>query len=306
MGQATGGRAAALLAVAAVVTGLAAGTAPGTAEAKDPIVGTMSTYTTVYEDTLLDVARNFDLGFVELVAANPGVDPWLPGAGVELILPTAHLYPEGPRKGVVINLTEMRLYYFTNPDGDPETHPIGIGQEGKVTPLGTTTIVRKVANPTWYPPPSIRAEKPGLPAVVAPGPDNPMGSHALYLGIPLVRIHGTNQPFAVGRRVTHGCIRLYPEDIKRMYEIVPIGTQLTVVDQAIKLGWVQGELYLEVHPSKDQIDQLETEKVLVPEIADGLLEKAQAAAGTQAERLDLSAVLQAGLERRGYPIRITR
>lgn len=276
------------------------------AAAVGPMIGEMTSYVTVYEDTLLDIARHFDLGFVELVAANPEIDPWLPGAGKELILPTAHLLPDAPHRGVVINLTEMRLYYFPQPEAEPETHPIGIGQEGKLTPLGTTKIMRKVANPTWYPPPSIRAEKPELPAVVPPGPDNPMGAHAFYLGWPLVRVHGTDKPFAVGRRVTHGCIRLYPEDIEHLYNIVPVGTALTVVDQPVKLGWVDGELYLEVHPSKNQVDQLEEEQKLVPELAEGLIGMASTAAGDQASRLDFGAILQASLERRGYPIRITR
>jgi len=219
--------------------------APAHATGND-IIGEVSTYTTEHEDTLLDVARKFDLGFVELVAANPGVDPWLPGEGVTLLLPTAHILPDAPKKGIVVNLTEMRLYYYRTAGQPPETHPVGIGSEGNNTPVSSTTVVRTQANPVWYPPAAIRAEKPELPAMVPAGPDNPMGMFALYLGFPggNWRIHGTNQPFAVGRRVTHGCMRLYPEDIEDMFHKVSPGTSVTIVDQPVKVGWDNGELYI--------------------------------------------------------------
>lgn len=281
---------------------------PAQSSAAGDIIGEVSTYTTAHEDTLLDVARKFDLGFVELVAANPGVDPWLPGEGVTLLLPTAHILPDAPKKGIIVNLTEMRLYYYRQPGSPPETHPVGIGSEGNNTPVSSTTVTRKMANPVWYPPAAIRAEKPELPAMVPAGPDNPMGLFALYLGFPggNWRIHGTNQPFAVGRRVTHGCMRLYPEDIEDMFHKVNPGTTVTIVDQPIKVGWDNGELYMEVHPSKAQADQLEEEHQMSEEVADGALALAIKAAGDAASRIDEPTVLRAAMERRGYPIRITQ
>lgn len=278
------------------------------AHADSAIVGTVSTYVIEHDDTLLDVARRFDIGFVALVAANPGVDPWLPGEGLTVLLPTAHILPDAPHRGLVINLTEMRLYYYRQPGAEPETHPVGIGSEGKDTPLGSTTIVRKQANPTWYVPASIRAEKPELPAVMPPGPDNPMGLYALYLGFTggSFRIHGTNQPFAVGRRVTHGCMRLYPEDIEDLFRKVDPGTPVTFVDQPVKVAWQDGELYMEVHPSKAQADQLEEEHQMMDEPAVGAVDLAIKAAGEARDRLDLPTIERISLERRGYPIRITQ
>jgi len=272
---------------------------------RSDIIGEMSTYVTKYEDTLPDIGVRFNIGFIELVAANPGVDPWVPGAGREIILPTAYILPDAPRRGIIVNLTEMRVYYFPKV-GAPETHPIGIGRDDEaVTPLGITQITRKAADPTWYPPASVRAEKPELPGVVPPGPDNPLGKYAFYLGFPLVRMHGTNKPYGVGRRVSHGCIRMYPDSIEHLYQVVPVGTQVNVIDQPIKFGWWQGDLYIEVSPSKHQADELETQKVLIPDLPEGLLDLATKALGDQADRLDLGTLLQAGIERRGYPIRIT-
>ncbi|MEI8393716.1 MAG: L,D-transpeptidase family protein [Rhodospirillaceae bacterium] len=276
--------------------------------AGEDMIGSIGTYVTAHEDTLLDVARRFDLGFVELVAANPGVDPWIPGEGTTLLLPAAHILPDAPHTGIVVNLTEMRLYYYRQAGLPPETHPVGIGSEGNNTPIASTTVQRKMANPVWYPPAAIRAEKPELPAMVPAGPDNPMGMFALYLGFPggNWRIHGTNQPFAVGRRVTHGCMRLYPEDIEDMFHKVSPGTRVTIVDQPIKIGWSNGELYIEVHPSKAQADQLEEEHAMTEEPAVGALELATKAAGEAISRLDEPTIMRAALERKGYPIRITQ
>jgi len=270
------------------------------------IIGQMGFYITTYEDTLLEVGRRFSLGFVELVAANPGVDPWVPGDGQRLILPTAHIVPDGPRRGLIVNLTEMRMYYFDRPDGPPKTFAIGVGREGWGTPVGTTRVVRKLANPAWYPPASIRAENPRLPGMVPPGPDNPLGSYALYLGIPGYLIHGTNKPYGVGRRVSHGCLRMYPEDIANLFPAVPTGTPVTIVQQQAKFAWFDGELYVEIHPTPDQADRLESHQRAEPVVMQGLLDQAYEAAGERKDRLDLDRLLQANLETRGYPIRITR
>ncbi len=289
-----------------VALGLGLPGTPGWADVT--MLGALQTYTTTHDDTLLDVARKNDLGFVELVAANPGLDPWVPGEGVTLLLPTAHLLPDGPKQGIVVNLTEMRLYYYRTPGELPETHPVGIGSEGNNTPVSSTRITHKTANPIWVPPASIRKEKPELPAVVAAGPDNPMGLFALYLGFPggNWRIHGTNEPYAVGRRVTHGCMRLYPEDIEDLFNKVSPGTQVTIIDQPVKVAWVDGELYIEVHPTKQQADELEETHHMTEEVATEALPLAIKAVGDAVARLDEPTVLRAARERRGYPIRITQ
>lgn len=221
--------------------------------ADSQLVGERMSIRTTYDDTFVALARKYNLGFNELVEANPGVDPWLPGEGTEVILPTQFILPNAPRVGVVINLPELRLYYF--PDGEEGrviTHPISIGRMDWGTPLGVTSIQSKVMNPTWYPPQSIRdeheADNRPLPAVVPPGPDNPLGNHALRLGLPGYLIHGTNKPSGVGMRVTHGCIRMFPEDIEALFKTIPVGTPVRIVNQPIKLGRNGADFYVEAHP----------------------------------------------------------
>ena len=148
------------------------------------IIGVQETYKTRYEDSLVDLARAHGLGYTEIVAANPGIDPWVPGADKEIVLPKAHILPEGPRDGILINLADQRMYLF-RPDGKTiDSVPLGIGNEGWDTPKGSTKVVRKQKNPTWYVPKSVREDQPELPAIVRPGPDNPLGSRAVYLGGP--------------------------------------------------------------------------------------------------------------------------
>ena len=221
-------------------------------DANDSVVGRNQVYIARYEDTLLDIARRFGMGLAELRLANPGVDTWLPGEGTAIRLPSRFVLPEVPRSGLVINVAEMRIYYYPDDESVVRTWPISIGRIGWETPLGETSIVRKKAYPTWYPPESIREEaaRSGdpLPRVVGPGPDNPLGSHALYLGFPQYLIHGTNKPFSIGMRVSHGCVRMYPEHIVELYELVETGTPVTLVHQGVKAGWSGDQLYLEVHP----------------------------------------------------------
>ena len=197
------------------------------------IIGKITHYVTREDDTLLDLARWNGLGYTEMIAANRGIDPWVPGAGVKLTIPGAHILPDAPREGVVLNLADQRLYVFNAEDGTVESVPIGIGKSAWNTPTGRTKVVRKRANPTWYVPKSIRKEDPELPAVVRPGPLNPLGHFAIDLGWPSYLLHGTNRPYGVGRRVSHGCVRLYPEDIARLFIRIPIGVPVTVVDQEI-------------------------------------------------------------------------
>ncbi|HCS64819.1 MAG TPA: hypothetical protein DIW64_12500 [Cellvibrio sp.] len=212
-------------------------------------------------DTLVDVARANDLGFDEIIAANVGVDAWLPEEGSIIVLPYKNLLPDAPRKGIVINVAEMRLYYFPKPKDHQQptvvTFPVSVGRDDWNTPLITTKVIKKIVNPVWHPPKSIREEHASegdyLPDVVESGADNPLGLYALYLGAHSYLIHGTNKEFGIGMSVTHGCIRLYPEDIQYLYENVKIGTLVHIVNQPYKVGWADGALYLEVHQRTEAI-----------------------------------------------------
>ena len=228
---------------------------------RDEMFGAVQVISAHYEDTFVAFAQKYNVGYEALKRANPGVDPWLPGEGTRVVIPTQFVLPHAPQRGIVVNIAELRLYYF--PDDGPGgasangkhrvvTYPISIGQLDWSTPLGTTKVTGKVLNPSWYPPQSIRDEHAArddvLPRVVPPGPDNPLGSHALRLAIPSYLIHGTNMPSGIGMRVTHGCIRMFPWDIEALYKVVPIGTPVTIVNQPYKLGWTEQGLYLEAHP----------------------------------------------------------
>lgn len=286
------------------LAGAAAGS--GGALAGDDLIGALGHHRIAEGDTLVDLAVRTGLGYVELVAANPGVDPWVPAPGTTIVLPTAHLLPDAPRRGIVINLPEMRLYFFPPAGGAVTTVPLGIGKSGRETPLGHTEVVAKREHPVWVPPPSIRAERPGLPEAVPPGPDNPLGAFALDLGWPNYVIHGTNKPYGIGRRVSHGCIRLYPGDIAALFDEVAVGTPVTVVDQPVKLGWSGADLYLEVHTTQAQADRLEAEGRFLPQPIPRLEARVAAAAGSEADRIDWEAVRAAAEARRGVPVRVTR
>lgn len=220
------------------------------------VVGHVQVTVARHEDTLPDIARRFNIGYEEIIRANPGVDPWLPGEGRRIALPTRFVLPDAPREGIVINLASMRLFYYP-PRQDKQapvevvTHPIGIGKVGWQTPEGRTKIVSRVKDPTWTPPQSVRREhaKDGdpLPAKVPPGPDNPLGRHMMRLGWPSYLMHGTNKPYGVGMRASHGCIRLYPEDISRLFEAVPLNTPVTVVNQPYLLGWEGDVLFVQAY-----------------------------------------------------------
>ncbi|HEX4153051.1 MAG TPA: L,D-transpeptidase family protein [Steroidobacteraceae bacterium] len=219
------------------------------------IVGYVQKTTIGTDDTLSDIARRFDVGYDELVVANPGVDPWIPGVGREVIVPTQFVLPAAPHEGVVVNLAAMRIFYYpSHKKGEPQvvyTHPIGIGRVGWRTPEGTTRIVAREKDPVWVVPASVRKEHAEdgdkLPAVVPAGPDNPLGAYAFRLSWPSYLIHGTNKPYGVGMRTSHGCMRLYPEDIAEFFDMIPIGTKVTVVDQPYLFGWRDGALYLQAY-----------------------------------------------------------
>ncbi|MCB1783693.1 MAG: L,D-transpeptidase family protein [Alphaproteobacteria bacterium] len=270
-------------------------------------VGDMQERKAVYEDTLVHLAREYNLGFVEIRAANQGLDPWIPGTGAKVVIPTRHLLPDVPREGVVINLPEMRLYAFVNGDKAPDTYPIGIGREGLSTPMGETTVVRKVVGPVWRPTPRMREEHPELPEAVYPGPDNPMGTNALYLGWPQYAIHGTNKPYGIGRRVSSGCIRMYPEAILKLYPKIPVGTPVNVINQPIIAAWIDDSLYLEAHPTVDQSMDLEnTGDFKAEDLTKDEIAYIRRVAGDRVEDLNWPRIRRAVRERNGYPVRVAK
>lgn len=227
----------------------------------DTVVGQDQTVKTVYEDTLYDLARKYSLGSEEIIRVNPGVDPWVPGADKDLVVPGRHILPPGPHEGIVVNLPEHRLYYYPKPRrGAPIeviSYPVSIGKMDWRTPLGLTRVIQKEKNPTWFPPESVRKEHAEagdpLPPKVGPGPDNPLGAYAMRLaaGNGSYLIHGTNNPIAVGLAVTHGCVRMYPSDVEALFPLIPIGTPVRLVNVPVKVAWVEGELLLEAHPPVD-------------------------------------------------------
>ncbi len=283
-----------------------AAVAPTPVFATEDWIGRFEYYQIMGQKNLLQVARLNGLGYIELLAANPGIDPWVPERGRTLVLPKAHLLPDAPRRGIVINLAEMRLYFFRKKSDPVLTFPIGIGRMGRETPTGVTHVRAKRKNPTWMPPASIRAERPGLPSEVPPGPRNPLGHYALNLAWQGYVIHGTNRPYGIGRRVSSGCIRLYPEDIALLFRLVSVGTQVAIVYQPVKLGWSNGELYMEVHPTAAQSDELEARGWFTPAAIRTLDDQVRNAAGTTSYRVAWDIVYDAARKRRGVPVRITR
>jgi L,D-transpeptidase ErfK/SrfK len=268
------------LAAAAVLSAPAMAAVYTLEDGAGAIFGREERVTTVDEDTLYDIARRFGLGSEEIVRVNPDIDPWLPRADRSVVIPGQRMLPSGPHEGIVVNLPEHRLYYYPKtPKGQPQlvyTYPVSIGKMDWHTPLGKTRIVDKREKPSWTPPESVRKEHmergDPLPAVVPPGPDNPLGEYAMRLGLKgSYLIHGTNNPLAVGMAVTHGCIRMYPEDIEELFPLVPVGTPVYLVNEPVKVAMIGGELLLETHPAVDAQGQ-----TVEPDLAvfEGLLEKA--------------------------------
>ncbi|HUL82341.1 MAG TPA: L,D-transpeptidase family protein [Gammaproteobacteria bacterium] len=279
------------------------------------LIGETQVLFTRYENTFPAIGREFDLGFDELRAANAAVDPWLPGEATPVYLPTQTVLPDAPREGIVINVPAMRLYYFTAENGGAATpkapaarvttHPVGIGAEGWATPIAEAKVSGKVRDPVWYVPASVRKEHASwgekLPSVVPPGPDNPLGEFALTLSLPSYLIHGTNKPAGVGMRSSHGCIRLYPEDIEELFGRVARGTHVQIVNQPVLAGWRDGVLYLEVHrPLAEETRDLnaEAERALA-----AALERAGRAGSAE---IDHALVGKIAAEQRGVPFPVLR
>lgn len=208
------------------------------------------------EQTLLDIARAHNVGYKEIRMANPEVSVWAPRPGTEVVIPARRILPEAPREGIVVNLAGMRLYYYSGADV-VETYPVSVGRDGFATPVGVTRTTVKVEDPSWTPPASMREEAAArgepVPEVVPPGPDNPLGEHAILLGLPSYLIHGTNRPDGVGMRVSRGCIRMFPEDIESLFERVPAGTKVNIIDQPFKAGWSEaGVLFVQSFPQLEE------------------------------------------------------
>jgi L,D-transpeptidase ErfK/SrfK len=274
-------------------------------QATDPAWAGVETHIASHEDTLIDLAVEHNLGFIELAMANPGVDPWLPGEGTPIVLPKLHLPPDAQPRGIVLNLPEQRLYHY---EGGRllRSYAIGIGRDGHATPIGSTTVVRKQANPTWYPTASARQDDPTLPAAVPPGPDNPLGNRAMYLGWTGYLIHGTNKEYGIGRRASRGCIRMYSDDAIALYDRVRPGTPVTVIDQPVKVGWLGNELYIEASPTISQVRHWKENGSRAPTQAGDVRRLVLKKAGAAADRIDWATVDRAVRERRGIPTRITR
>jgi L,D-transpeptidase ErfK/SrfK len=287
------------------------------------VLGELQVTTSRYEDTIPDIARRFDLGFDEVANANPGVDPWLPGAGTRIVLPTQFVLPDAPHEGIVVNLAALRLYWFPKPGKDGRrvvyTYPLGIGKVGWATPEGTTKVVSKRKDPYWTPPASVRKEHKEegdpLPARVPPGPDNPLGNRAMNLGWPTYLIHGTNKPAGVGVRASHGCIRMLPEDVEQLYEMVPVGTKVTVVNQPIVFRWQRDALYVQSYPPHEELLDAKARKKRSksggpPEphthLDDVLRAKLQKAVEPHGATIDWALVDQVISEARGVAVPVTR
>ena len=277
------------------------------------IVGVVQKTRATKEDTLTDIARRFNVGYEEIVRANPGVDPWLPGENREIIIPSQFILPNAPREGIVINAAAMRLFYYPKvKEGEQQyvhTYPIGIGKVGWKTPEGVTKLVRKQKDPTWRPTASIikehlkeRGEK--LDPVIGPGPDNPLGRYAFYLGWPTYMVHGTNKPAGVGLRSSHGCIRLYPEDIAVLFETAPLGTPLRVVNQPFLFGWHDGALHIQAFDVLED-DPRDWKKAQAKLLNKAMAERIQKELAARKEKIDWDAVARLSHEPRGIPVSVT-
>lgn len=268
----------------------------GYVKPEETVIGTEQLYVIQGGESLYEVAREYGLGIDELTRANPGVDPWIPLKGTPVRMPTQWILPDTSDEGIVINLAEPRLYYFFQASGIKMviTFPIGIGRIGHESPTGVYTVVEKLTNPSWYPPPSARAENPLYPKVIPPGPENPLGEYWLGLSLPGYGIHGTNRPWSLGRDVTRGCIRMYPEDIQWLFEKVPAGTRVEIVRQPIKVGRRNQKVYVE-------LDGQETDEHILTQETFQILKQH----GKAYQEVDPNSFHRAMRSRFGLPIRVS-
>ena len=272
---------------------------------KTDIIGLNTFYTTKHEDTLIEIARINGISFADILSVNGDMDPWIPGKDNKLLIPKQHILPFGKREGIIINIGDLRLYYFQE-NNIIKTFPIGIGRSGWETPLGNAIIIDKKENPIWIPPESVREEDPELPKVVAAGPDNPLGTRAIYLSMPSYLLHGTNKPYGVGMKVSHGCIRLYPEHIEELYNLVKINTKVNIIDQPVKSGWLNDELFIEVHKLPKYVRENSKSSENNQNLLPLAYEITQKAAGLEILKVDWDKVKIAVKEAKGIPVRISK
>ena len=270
------------------------------------LIGEDLQYVIKDKDTLIDVARTYGISFADILSANGDMDPWLPQIDKNIIIPKRHIMPTVKRDGIIINLGDLRIYFFDK-NKLIDSYPIGIGRSGWETPTGIAKVIEKKINPYWVPPESVREEDPTLPKVVAPGEDNPLGSRAIYLSIPSYLIHGTNKPYGVGMKVSHGCIRMYPEHVESLFDLVNVGTRVNIINQPIKVGWDNNELYIEVHElpkyaSENREVFVKDRKSLYP-IATKAIQKV---AGVKITVVDWKKVFSSVIEAKGIPIKISK
>jgi L,D-transpeptidase ErfK/SrfK len=284
-----------------------------TVAADEDIVGTVQVTHASAQDTLPDIARRFNVGYEEIVRANPGVDPWLPGEGRSIVVPTRFVLPDAPREGIVINVAAMRLFYYpAHKKGEPQTvytYPIGIGKVGWSTPMGTTRITSHKKDPVWRPSAALRKDHfndngEELAAMVPPGPDNPLGKYEMTLGWPSYLIHGTNKPYGIGLRSSHGCMRMYPEDIEKLYNMVPDGLPVRVVNQPFLFGWHDRQLYLQAYTvlEDDARDWTHAQQKLLSKGLAAHIQKELKSSGSQINWDSVAAVTH---EPRGVPVPVT-
>lgn len=264
-----------------------------------PLVGQVQSYRVRKGDTLLDIAREAGLGYRELQDANPSVDQWVPQPDAKVVVPTRFIVPRSGYRGLVVNVPEMRMYMFPRKAKAGQRVPVrtwavSIGLAKSPSPLGRFTVRAKDRNPTWHVPDSIYREMdPPRRRVVRPGPDNPLGEYRLRLSHGTYSIHGTNIPWSIGRETTHGCVRLYPEDLEVLYPLVPVGTPAEFVYEPVKLGELGGQVYIEVHEDLyRRVGNLEKHAL-------ALVKQARLGARVDPERLR-----QAVREKKGVPVRI--
>jgi len=267
------------------------------------VIGEQREYVTREGDTLIYLPRDLGLGFAQLLTANRGLDPWHPGIGTRINLPSAYILPDVPHEGIVVNLAQQRLYYFRPGENRVITYPVGVGLLGHSAPVGATKVIEKTKNPTWYPSKRLQRER-GIPAVIPPGPDNPLGDYSLRLGWYSYLIHGTHKPAGIGRMVSQGCIRMYPEDIEALFHQVPVGTPVRIVSENVVTAWIGDGLYVQVFPNKMQTASLGATSDFVEQVPAELKYRVTAMAKQREAVVNWDAVTQAGLRRSGMLVRV--
>ncbi|MCR9212259.1 MAG: L,D-transpeptidase family protein [Proteobacteria bacterium] len=274
--------------------------------AADDIVGALWQYRVTGGEIFAQIAEATGIGFVELRAANPGVDAWVPPAGSEILIPSQHILPAFRKSGLVINLGDFRLYLFDDMGSLLGSWPIGVGKAGRETPLGSYRVTELRKHPTWRPTKNMLSENPSLPAAVPPGPTNPLGTYAVRIGWDGYALHGTNKPAGVGRMVSSGCIRLYEEDIRQVFEQVVVGDAVHIINEPVKLGWYKDFLYLEAHPDPHQSYLVETTGSVNSAVARASIKEIKERLGAElAQKIDWAKVSQTLSERRGISIAIS-